>query len=157
MPEIDCKLLKLLDIPVLAYGEPSFIQSAYLSGCSDYIKTPVTRDELYFCIQKNIRHTQRKYTWGNIIITRFAMESIYYKVHLNYQQFLILELLLKHMDTPVPRESFQYLLWGEVRKHSRNIDVQIAAIRKKIFQLNSGNKIKTIKGLGYMVDSYDCG
>jgi len=157
VPELDCTLLKLLGIPVLAYGEPSFIKNAYLSGCSDYIKTPVTRDELYFCLQKNIRHSPQKYTWGDIIITRFAMVGAYSKVYINYQQFLILELLLTHMNTPVPRESFQYLLWGEVRKQSRNIDVQIAAIRKKIFQLNSENEIKTIKGLGYMIDSNGCG
>ncbi len=149
--------LKLKNIPFLAYGDLPLLKKAFLSGCCDYIRTPLSSDELYFRILKNTASHSHVYQWEDLVITCRYIQKGVRKVSLTYQQFLILQLLLSHKNVPVPRQSFQYLLWGAVKQGSRAVDMHIASIRKKLVQLNSDNRIKTITGLGYLIEDHACG
>ena len=154
---LDFDMLKRLDIPVMAYGKPYFLKKAFLAGCSDYIGIPVTIDELHYRIIHNASKHPRRYMWKDLIITNSCISNRTRKVTLQHQQFLILRHLIRNRNIPVTRESLQYLLWGELKPGSRNVDMHIAVLRKKLCQLNSENKIKTITGLGYMIVDISCG
>ncbi len=154
---LDMKLLMMKNVPVLAYGGLHQLRKAFLSGCRDYIRLPVTRDELYFRILQNVSEQSRSYTWGNLTAACGYIREGNQKVPLTYHQFLILRLLLVHRNEPVPRQSFQYILRGNVKPRSRDIDMHIVALRRKLIQLNSENTIKTVTGLGYMIEDQYCG
>lgn len=154
---LDFLSLNIRDIPVLAYGDSLSLRKAFLCGCRDYIRTPVTYDEMYFRIIKNAAVQSQILIWKDLIISFGSIRINDYKIPINYQQFLILKLLLSHRNAPVPRESFQYVLWGLLRPESRNVDMHISSLRKKLLQLNTGNVIKTVTGFGYMIEDASCG
>ncbi len=149
--------LAVRNIPVLAYGESSQLRKSYLSGCRDYIRIPITSDELYFRILQAVSKREHRLSWDTLTISTGYITDGDRSVTLSYQQFLVLRLLLTRRNTPVPRITLQYLLWGEVRPGSRDVDMHIAALRRKLLQFNSGNEIKTITGLGYMIEDLHCG
>ena len=151
------KLLLLKNVPVLAYGGSRQLRKAFLSGCRDYIRIPVTQDELYFRILRNVSSHFRSYAWDKLTVTCRYITDGKQKVPLTYQQFLILRLLLVHRNVPVSRQSLQYLLRETVKPGSRDIDMRIVALRRKLVQLNSDNKIKTVTRLGYMIENEYCG
>ncbi len=144
--------------PVIAYGYSSSLRSAFLAGCCDFIRLPLTPDELYFRILKNAAPGDAPLIWGSLrIVSGYIKDGTDY-VRINHQQFLILKMLLRNIGKPVSRESFQYMLWGKLKESSRSIDMQISIIRRKLASLAScGGSIRTIRNFGYMIDKDNCG
>ena len=158
IPGVDFNALDAEGIPVVAYGGPGFLKKAFAAGCSDYLKVPVDAEELYFRIIKNASREYSELRWKGLKISAGTMEEGSRRIPISYQQFLILKLLLGNINIPIPRETFQYLLWGEIRTGSRDIDMNVSIIRKKL-KLFSGMslEIKTVRGFGYMIDDSACG
>jgi two-component system alkaline phosphatase synthesis response regulator PhoP len=65
---------------------------------------------------------------------------------LTKKQFNLLELLMSKPDNVFKREKIMQSIWLDTYVSGRNLDVQIRKIREKI----GNNKIKTIKGVGYL-------
>ncbi len=146
------------NIPVIAYGSAFSLRSAFLAGCCDFIRLPFTADELYFRILRNTDPEDTPLIWGSLQIVSGYIKCGTDFVGINHQQFLIIKMLLRNIGTPVSRESFQYLLWGSLKESSREIDMQISIIRRKLASLAScGSSIRTIRNFGYMIEKENCG
>lgn len=145
-------------IPVLAYGPSRFLRHAFLSGCSDYIKSPFDAQELYFRIVRNIKYKNNPLIWNGLRIGRDRITWKHDEIPISYQQYLILKLLIRNINTPVPREVFQYIIRGKIKEESRDIDMNISIIRTLLKDLKVPcHIIKTVRGIGYMIDDSACG
>lgn len=69
-------------------------------------------------------------------------------VHLTGREYRILECLVKHVGTVIPRKKLFEDIWGNLDTFSNVIDVHVKNLRKKIEAKNS-IIIETIRGIGY--------
>lgn len=145
-------------IPVLAYGRSVLLRKAFISGCKDFIREPVDTDEFYFRIVKNLPAECKTLHWGELEITGNSLSGQNKKIPITYQQFLILKLMISNRNVPIPRETFQYMLWGKIKDSSRDIDMNISIIRKRILEFKGiPLDIETVRGFGYMITESPCG
>jgi len=150
--------MEIRGIPVVAFGSSVLLRKAFISGCADYIRDPIVPDEFYFRIVKNVKKVCDTLHWGEIEITRNSLSGRDKKIPINYQQFLILKLMINNRNIPIPRETFQYMLWGKLKDNSRDIDMNISIIRKRILEFKGiPLDIKTVRGFGYMIENPPCG
>ncbi len=158
LSRVDFNILSSREIPVVAFGRPNLLRTAFMAGCSDYIAVPLDAEELYFRIIKSTSRDYSELQWRGLKISASGMFNGSRRITVNYQQFLILKLLLNNRNTPIPRETFHYVLWGKIRTGSRDIDMNISIIRKKLKVFKDLSlDIKTVRGFGYMIQDSDCG
>jgi DNA-binding response OmpR family regulator len=70
-------------------------------------------------------------------------------IHLTEREYKILEYLMRHLNTVIPRKKLLQDLWGNsFETFSNVIDVHIKNLRKKIEARNSA-MIETVRGVGY--------
>jgi hypothetical protein len=145
-------------IPVIYYGNPSFLRKAFLTGGVDYLKDPWTIDELDIRLEKAAGVLTRLFTfpWGTISFNNTEIITEKGRCTLQYQEYRIIKLLLQHRGKAVPRDTLFYSLWKKpASRHSRVIDVHISSLRKKIRTVlpadYPGDFIISLRGVGYMI------
>jgi len=135
----------------LSARSEEFTQVAcYDAGADDFIEKPIKIK----LIIKKIEILLKKYINNKVSsINGVILNDKNYTVNsdgetypLTKKQFNLLELLISKPDNVFKREKIMQSIWGDTYVSGRNLDVQIRKIREKI----GNNKIKTIKGVGYL-------
>ena len=139
--------------PVMAYGSPSMIQNAYLSGSIDYLKKPWKMEELGFRVMNYIKHYRRTFRKKSIILENRKLIIGDKTAEINHKEYLLLKILYQHFGRLVHKRVIEKLIWGKTMENSKALDMLIMRVRKKIDKLSFPGKkiIKTVKPIGYLI------
>ena len=157
-PEL-CSLGKLqrgLSVPLLAYGEGSYLVPAFRSGCADYLREPWSLEELECRLDRLLGRLPGVYhfSWGDVDINHMSITNAQadYSCPLSYQEYRILKVLLRNKGGPVSREVLFYTIWKKPGA-GRVVDMHVSSIRRKLREVfpESGRALVTIRGHGYMI------
>ena len=101
-------------VPVIAYGSAGWLRSAFLAGCSDYLREPWTPEELALRAQAALRRqgSRWEFPWGEVRLEGGDLLTPGGRTTLTYRQSVILRALLRERGRPVPRSALACLLGG---------------------------------------------
>ncbi|WOO87584.1 response regulator transcription factor [Mollicutes bacterium LVI A0039] len=127
-------------------------------GVNDYVSKPFSIEILIKRIESQLNkcHHQPesledRIVDGNLLIdlSRYSIYVNDVEVKLTKKEFILLVELIENHGKVITRERLITLLWGEnYFGDTRNIDTHIKNLRRKI----ENDRIKTIKGIGYMYE-----
>ena len=136
----------------LSARNEEFTQVAcYDAGADDFIEKPIKIKliikKIEILLKKSI-HNNSVTSFNGVILNDkdYTVTSDGETYSLTKKQFNLLELLMSKPDNVFKREKIMQSIWSDTCVSGRNLDVQIRKIREKI----GNNKIKTIKGVGYL-------
>ncbi len=150
---------KKLMVPIIfltAKGEENDILTGFNVGGDDYISKPFSIKEVVARIKAILKRGTMKKEDSNQIVFNELKVDIGKKlisvagehVNLTRKEFEILSLLLKNMGQYISRDEILTRIWqDDVIVTERNVDVNIARLRKKIGEY--GANIKGKSGYGY--------
>ena len=150
---------KKLMVPIIfltAKGEENDILTGFNVGGDDYISKPFSIKEVVARIKAILkRGTLKKEDSSQIVFDELKVDlkkkstSVAGEhVNLTRKEFEILSLLLKNMGQYISRDEILKRIWqDDVIVTERNVDVNIARLRKKIGDY--GSNIKGKSGYGY--------
>jgi two-component system response regulator CpxR len=132
-------------------------------GADDYIPKPFNHRELLArvkAITRRIEHinsvsnnTNKKLSLNGITINFAAREASINNTPLTLTgtEYEILALLIKHAPDVISKEQIsEDVLGRRLASFDRSIDMHVSNIRKKIAEHIEGDKIKTMRGTGYV-------
>ena len=131
------------------------------SGADYYLTKPFEPKELLACVraltrrQPELRETGRL-TCGDLQLEQssFNLSCSERTVRLSRKEFDMMELLMLNQKQVVTKENLLLKVWGyESDAEDNNVEVYISFLRKKIDFLHSQVKIKTIRMLGYCLET----
>jgi two-component system, OmpR family, alkaline phosphatase synthesis response regulator PhoP len=148
-----------LQIPIIfltAKGEENDVLTGFNVGADDYISKPFSIKEVVARIKAILKRGLKQAGEKTEIVYKeltvnqkqkeIALEGK--SVSLTRKEFEILLLLMKNMDQYISREEILKRIWDDdVIVTERNVDVNIARLRKKIGKY--GTHIKGKSGYGY--------
>jgi two-component system response regulator CpxR len=128
-------------------------------GADDYLPKPFNPRELIARIRAILRRTSRSAAAGNVLVVgdlridpaaREAwMDSI--PLELTSVEFALMEMLLRDAGHVVTREQLTETVLGrKLGPFDRVIDVHISNLRKKLGRAHGEERIKSVRGSGYM-------
>ncbi len=148
-----------LDTPVIfltAKGEENDVLTGFNLGADDYITKPYSIKEVTARVKAILRRGDRKAlsttdTRFQTLVVSASRKEVTVDgevAQLTRKEFEILVLLLKNLDQYISREDILNRIWDDdVIVTERNVDVNIARLRKKIGAY--GQNIKGKTGYGY--------
>ncbi|MBO1254618.1 response regulator [Alteromonas sp. 5E99-2] len=131
-------------------------------GADDYLPKPFNHRELIARINAIIRRRTQyddkaansEITAGEITIN-VASHSAHYcseQLNLTGTEFATLKLLAQNHGTLVSKNQIsEDVLGKKLMEYDRSIDMHVSNIRKKMSTINEENKIKTVRGAGYIL------
>ncbi len=149
---------KTASVPIIvltAKGEESNIVSVFEMGANDYVVKPFKGRVLAARIKALLKNKFPAIALrcGGLILNpeKFKVFCNEKEVFLTSTEFKILRLLMSKKDRVFSRNEILNCVWKETTDEpfDRVIDVHIRHIREKLGKC--GNKIKTIRGVGYRV------
>jgi two-component system, OmpR family, alkaline phosphatase synthesis response regulator PhoP len=150
---------KKLSIPIIfltAKGEENDILTGFNVGADDYISKPFSIKEVIARIRailkrgEKIEDEEKHIVYKELIINQKKKEVTANEqtVNLTRKEYEILVLLMNNIDRYISRDEILSRIWDdEVIVTERNVDVNIARLRKKIGKY--GSNIKGKSGYGY--------
>lgn len=133
-------------------------------GADDYLAKPFSPRELVARIKAILRRVeliqqQQQPQLSALQVNGLRLDSAKRQVLVGEQpliltatEYQILELLLRHAGDVVSKEDLSQLALGKrLQLYDRSLDMHISNIRKKIAQYDEGEKIQTLRGLGYVL------
>jgi len=127
-------------------------------GADDYMPKPFRFAELIARVRLRLRprsgadEEQTLLTRGNIALNLLRREVTVAgrPVELSAREFALAEMFLRHPGQVLSREQLLSHVWGyEFDPGSNVVDVYVGYLRKKL----GGKLIKTVRGMGYRLDS----
>lgn len=142
---------------LLAYGPSGLLRKAFLAGCADYLKEPWEPEELEYRLFKEVQEEAGclPLPWGELTLQALKIRGPGGEQPLSFQEYRILQTLLRNRGQIVPREVLYYSIWGKpAGGPSRVVDVHISRLRKKILSLLPGlaECIVAVRGVGYLIE-----
>ncbi len=132
-------------------------------GADDYLPKPFNHRELVARIKAIVRRHNLSAS-GGAIEQDLLVNGIFLspssqvakvddvELVLTSTEFLILRLLMLNAAKRVTKEEISLKVLGKpLQAFDRSIDMHVSNLRKKISSVNLGEKIKTIRGVGYML------
>ncbi len=147
------------NIPILMLSALSNIEkkvSTFQFGCDDYLVKPFEPAELILRIKKLLNprinlSTTKKISFGEFEFD-FNLQELRKNnkpINITNKEAMIIEQLGKNMNKTISRNAIAQNL--EINKDSRNVDVFITRLRRKIVNKDGSSFLKTVRGHGYML------
>ena len=131
------------------------------SGADDYVTKPFSIMELMSRIRAVLRRaekepvsTAREFTAGSLYLNydSHVVKADGKDVVLTYKEFELLYMLFNNRNIVMERDRLLKDIWGyDFDGETRTVDVHIRTLRSKLGE--SGNCIKTVRGVGYKLES----
>lgn len=149
-------------IMLTAKGDPEDIVRGLDLGADDYLAKPFKHDELVSRIKATLRRvkiTQSDKTASNqsmvngVEINHATREVRCHEhlVEMTGTEFQILDLLMCNVGNVVSKNDIsEQVLQRRLSPFDRSIDMHLSNIRKKLAQHATEDKVKTIRGAGYI-------
>lgn len=150
---------KKIQVPIIfltAKGEENDILTGFNVGADDYISKPFSIKEVIARIKAILkrgtqpRDENKQLIFKNLTVNQQKKEISVagQTVNLTRKEFEILLLLMKNMDQYISRDEILKQIWDDdVIVTERNVDVNIARLRKKVGEYSTNIKGKS--GYGY--------
>ena len=154
---------KKIDTPILMLSAKDTIPdkvSGLNSGADDYMTKPFAPEELLARIKALTRRR------GEVLLDETDFGDFSFNastcelskgaksVHLNYKESEILKLLIANRDTIISKEDIITKVWGyDSDAGSNNVEAYISFLRRKLHFIQSATEIKSIKKMGYRLES----
>nr|WP_297168516.1 response regulator transcription factor [uncultured Dysgonomonas sp.] len=151
---------KNTEIPILFLTAKDTVEETIKglkSGANDYIKKPFSFEELLERIKVHFRKRKEEVllTLGTISLNRstYQVKNGSEEIALTQREFELLEYLIKNKGVVCSRDEIIEHVWNINFEYDTGvIDVFINAIRKKLNMDKDNGYIKTIRGVGYIVN-----
>ena len=152
--------LKNTEIPILFLTAKDTVEETVRglkSGANDYIKKRFSFEELLERIKVHFRKRKEEVllTLGTISLNRstYQVKNSSEEIALTQREFELLEYLIKNKGVVCSRDEIIEHVWNINFEYDTGvIDVFINAIRKKLNMDKDNGYIKTIRGVGYIVN-----
>ena len=160
--ELTKQIREMHDIPVImltAKGQIEDKEQGFLSGTDDYIVKPFDPKELIFRINALFRRYQKRsnmlITIGNVTINQqnFEVQVDDRTLILPLKEFELLSYLAAKPNQVFTRNQLIEEIWGlDFSGDERTLNVHIKRLRDLFSELTDDFTIKTIRGVGYLVE-----
>jgi two-component system phosphate regulon response regulator PhoB len=148
-------------IMLTARGEEGDRVRGLNSGADDYIVKPFSPGELVARLRAVIRRAQPSASEDILRYSDVAMDLIAHRVsrngapvHLGPTEFRLLRHFLQNPGRVFSREQLLDRVWGQdVEVEMRTVDVHIRRLRKALNTGGSGDLVRTVRSVGYALDS----
>ncbi|GHU80260.1 DNA-binding response regulator [Clostridia bacterium] len=146
-------------ILLTAKGETEDKIAGLDSGADDYLAKPFQTDELMARLRalgrrKELIVTNNALVFGDIELNYNALDLFGngQTFHLTLKESQLLELLIINKKQAISTETIIEKMWGwDSDAEDSHVQVQVAFLRKKLSLLSKCVKIKTVRGIGYML------
>ncbi|WP_298029917.1 response regulator transcription factor [uncultured Dysosmobacter sp.] len=132
-------------------------------GADYYLTKPFEPKELLACVRALTRRQPElrdadALSYGDLKLDRasFALSCGDRSVRLSRKEFDMMELLMRNREMVITKESLLVKIWGyESDAEDNNVEVYISFLRRKLAHLRSQVRIKTIRMVGYCLESQE--
>ena len=150
-------------IPVImisAKGEEISKVKGLNMGADDYLAKPLGVMELVARLKAHLRRVPKEKDAGGITYKDIIIDAVKYEVTVNgvklqttLKEYQLFCMLCKNAEKALSREAIFEEVWtGNYVVESRTLDCHIKEVRKKLIDADSEAVIKTIRGVGYMLE-----
>lgn len=160
--ELTRQIREMHDIPVIMLTAKGLIEDkelGFLSGTDDYIVKPFDPKELIFRINALFRRYQKRsnllITIGNVTINQqnFEVQVNDRTILLPLKEFELLSYMASKPNQVFTRNQLIEEIWGlDFTGDERTLNVHIKRLRDRFSELTNDFAIKTIRGVGYLVE-----
>jgi len=131
------------------------------SGADYYLTKPFEPKELLACIRALTRRQPEMRESDAVVCGDLRLEQNSYtlycgerSVRLSRKEFDMMELLMLNQKLVITKEKLLLKIWGyESEAEDNNVEVYISFLRKKLEYLRSAVRIKTIRMVGYCLET----
>ncbi|MBR3041388.1 MAG: response regulator transcription factor [Eubacterium sp.] len=152
-------------IMLTAKGELEDKLKGFGEGANDYVPKPFHIDELVARINAQLRVTavvKDKLEFGNIVLD-YDLPGVVNKetgesIKINNKEFQLLEYFMMNHSQVLSKDMIFDRIWGmDNDSLSNNLEAYISFVRKKLRVLEADVTIKTIRNMGYRMETVDEG
>ncbi len=152
-------------IMLTAKGELEDKLKGFGEGANDYVPKPFHIDELVARINAQLRVTatvKEKLEFGNIILD-YDLPGVVNKdtgenIKINNKEFQLMEYFMMNHSQVLSRDMIFDRVWGmDNDSLSNNLEAYISFVRKKLRIIDADVTIKTIRNMGYRMETVDEG
>lgn len=156
---------KKIDTPVLMLSAKGEIEDKITGleyGADDYLSKPFNTGELIARIKALLRRKSEFMgdilTYNDLSLNRdtFQLTCADSSISLGKKEFQIMEMLILSAGKSIRKETFIEKIWGyESDAEYNTIEVYVSFLRKKLSAVGSTTEIKSLRGVGYSINSND--
>ncbi|CQR45960.1 Heme response regulator HssR [Paraliobacillus sp. PM-2] len=157
------EIRKKYDMPIILLTAKNQIEDkeeGFKSGTDDYLVKPFEPKELLFRIQALLRRSDKQDDETIIRLGNTTINKNSYEVQIEQQttllplkEFELLHYLASHPMQVFTRDQLIEQIWGlEYEGDERTVDVHIKRLRERFSKLTDDFQIKTVRGIGYLLE-----